>query len=164
MVLFWSTNTVVTRLSSCLCMCLQDIFRRLTTPTLKKLYRFVLQRLVGRFLDDDIALEVGTDCSRARGCEAMCCIEEFVRPLQSKPVRVRLLCLHDLTAWYSILVFILFFLKRNFPGAVFSCSLHNLLLYCTTNAFRSSMVIHIASMDQPGKVATPARGQLNREN
>lgn len=37
---------------------LQDIFRRLTNPTLKKLYRFVLKRLVGRFLDDDIALEV----------------------------------------------------------------------------------------------------------
>lgn len=36
----------------------QDIFRRLTNPTLKKLYRFVLKRLVGRFLDDDIALEV----------------------------------------------------------------------------------------------------------
>ncbi|CBN78544.1 ATG2 Autophagy-related protein homolog [Ectocarpus siliculosus] len=34
-----------------------DIFRRLTNPTLKKLYRFVLKRLVGRFLDDDIALE-----------------------------------------------------------------------------------------------------------
>ncbi|CAM9624911.1 unnamed protein product, partial [Hapterophycus canaliculatus] len=33
------------------------IFRRLTNPTLKKLYRFVLKRLVGRFLDDDIALE-----------------------------------------------------------------------------------------------------------
>lgn len=37
---------------------LQDTFRRLTNPTLKKLYRFVLKRLVGRFLDDDIALEV----------------------------------------------------------------------------------------------------------
>lgn len=36
----------------------QDIFRRLTNPTLKKLYRFVLKRLVGRFLEDDIALEV----------------------------------------------------------------------------------------------------------
>lgn len=36
----------------------QDIFRRLTNPTLKKLYRFVLKRLVGRFLHDDIALEV----------------------------------------------------------------------------------------------------------
>lgn len=36
----------------------QDVFRRLTSPTLKKLYRFVLKRLVGRFLDNDIALEV----------------------------------------------------------------------------------------------------------
>lgn len=36
----------------------QDVFRRLTNPTLKKLYRFVLKRLVGRFLNDDIALEV----------------------------------------------------------------------------------------------------------
>eukprot|EP00903_Cladosiphon_okamuranus_P020010 g18380.t1 len=34
-----------------------DVFRRLTNPTLKKLYRFVLKRLVGRFLDDDISLE-----------------------------------------------------------------------------------------------------------
>lgn len=54
-------------LSLCLVRCylsplsrVQDIFRRLTNPTLKKLYRFVLKRLVGRFLDDDIALEVGT--------------------------------------------------------------------------------------------------------
>lgn len=37
---------------------LQDVLRRLTNPALKKLYRFVLKRLVGRFLDDDIALEV----------------------------------------------------------------------------------------------------------
>ena len=129
MVLFWSTNTVVTRLSSCLCMCLQDIFRRLTTPTLKKLYRFVLQRLVGRFLDDDIALEVGTDCSRARGCEAMCCIEEFVRPLQSKPVRVRLLCLHDLTAWYSILV--LYFSFSNVTSQVLFLVVHYIIYCCT---------------------------------
>ncbi|CAM9802399.1 unnamed protein product, partial [Sphacelaria rigidula] len=34
-----------------------EVFRRLTNPTLKKLYRFVLKRLVGRFLDDDITLE-----------------------------------------------------------------------------------------------------------
>lgn len=39
-------------------MSVQDVFRRFTSPTLKKLYRFVLKLLVGRFLDKDITLEV----------------------------------------------------------------------------------------------------------
>lgn len=44
----------------------QEVFRRLTNPTLKKLYRFVLKRLVGRFLDDDITLEVRVICQQQK--------------------------------------------------------------------------------------------------
>lgn len=56
-------------LPSLCCLChAQDIFRRLTNPTLKKLYRFVLKRLVGRFLDDDISLEVRHACKLQQEC------------------------------------------------------------------------------------------------
>ncbi|CAM9138705.1 unnamed protein product, partial [Choristocarpus tenellus] len=67
------------------------MIRRVTNPTLKKLYRFVLKKLVGRFLEDDITLDqldVHLRAGRLELTDLSLKVEEFSPILKDQPFRI----------------------------------------------------------------------------